>query len=126
MVLCSVTDVRSRIFTKLADADILDIIQDVSEEVLGLAESTDESNVYLILAGKNAAYAATLRRMRTTGEMAASKRQGNAQESNTIDTDIKYYDSEKERYIQKYKDANTDFSIPSGRMGYGVVDNELS
>jgi len=129
MVLCSVADVKARIYTStLSDEDILDIITEASAEVLGLAESTDESNTFLILAGKNSACAATLRRMRTTGEMAASKKRGNAQEQNTIDQDIKDYDAKAESLIQKYKDSvkYSNFSIPSGRMGFGTVDNELS
>lgn len=129
MVLCSVADVKSRIYTStLSDNDILGIITDVTEEVLGLAESTDENNTFLIRAGKNAAYAATLRRMRTTGEMAANKKSGNAQEQNTIDQDIANYEAKSEMFIQKYKNSITysDFSIPSGRMGYGTVNNELS
>lgn len=129
MVLCSVADVKSRIYTStLSDDDILDIITDVSIEVLGLAESTDETNTFLILAGKNASCAATLRRMRTTGEMAANKKRGNSQEQNTIDQDIKDYEAKAESLIQKYKDSIKyyNFTIPSGRMGYGTVDNELS
>ena len=129
MALCSVADVKARIYTStLSDEDILDIITETSAEVLGLAESTDESNTCLILAGKNSACAATLRRMRTTGEMAASKKRGNAQEQNTIDQDIKDYDAKAESLIQKYKDSvkYSNFSIPAGRMGFGTVDNELS
>ena len=129
MALCSVADVKARIYTStLSDEDVLDIITETSAEVLGLAESTDESNTFLILAGKNSACAATLRRMRTTGEMAASKKRGNAQEQNTIDQDIKDYDAKAESLIQKYKDSvkYSNFSIPVGRMGFGTVDNELS
>lgn len=129
MALCSVADVKARIYTStLSDEDILDIITETSAEVLGLAESTDESNTFLILAGKNSACAATLRRMRTTGEMAANKKSGNAQEQNTIDQDIKDYEVKAATLIQKFKDSITysDFLIPSGRMGYGTVNNELS
>ncbi len=129
MALCSVPDVRARVYTStLTDFDISDIITDVTEEILGLAESTDESNPLLILAGKNAACAATLRKMRTTGEMAANKKRGNAQEQNTIDQDIKDYEAKAEMLIQKFKDSVTysNFSLASGRMGYGTVNDELS
>lgn len=124
MVLCSVDDVRSRIYTStLSDMDILNIITDVTIEVLDLADSTDESNSYLQLAGKYASYAATLRKMRTTGEMAANKKSGNSQEQNTIDQDISTYESKSAAYIKKYIDST--YFIVSGRMGYGTVNDEL-
>lgn len=128
MVLCSVADVRAIVYTKtLLDADITSIIASVSADVLGLAESTDESNAYLVIAGKNAAYAATLRKMKTTGELAASKKFGNSQQNNAPDSDIKYYESQKEFYIQKYKDSVqfTNFSLSVGRIGLGTMNAEL-
>jgi len=128
MVLCTVADVRARVYSStLTDLDILDIITEVSAEVLALAEVTDSSNPLLILAGKNAAWAATLRKMKTTGEMAASIQQGNSQQQNTIDADIKAYDEKAAELIQKYKDSVKvrNVSIPFGRVGFGTVNNTL-
>jgi|CZCB01.1.fsa_nt_gi ribosomal protein L12E/L44/L45/RPP1/RPP2 len=128
MVLCSVDEVRARVYSStLTDSDILDIITEVSAEVLALAEATDSSNPLLILAGKNAAWAATLRKMKTTGEMAASIQQGNSQQQNTIDADIKAYDEKAAELIQKYKDSVKvrNVSIPFGRVGFGTVNNTL-
>jgi hypothetical protein len=128
MVLCSVDEVRARVYSStLTDSDILDIITEVSAEVLALAEVTDSSNPLLILAGKNAAWAATLRKMKTTGEMAASIQQGNSQQQNTIDADIKAYDEKAAELIQKYKDSVKvrNVSIPFGRVGFGTVNNTL-
>lgn len=128
MVLCSVDDVRARVYSStLTDSDILDIITEVSAEVLALAEATDSSNPLLILAGKNAAWAATLRKMKTTGEMAASIQQGNSQQQNTIDADIKAYEEKAAELIQKYKDSVKvrNVSIPFGRVGFGTVNNTL-
>lgn len=128
MVLCSVAEVRARVYSStLTDLDILDIITEVSAEVLALAEVTDSSNPLLILAGKNAAWAATLRKMKTTGEMAASIQQGNSQQQNTIDADIKAYDEKAAELIQKYKDSVKvrNVSIPFGRVGFGTVNNTL-
>lgn len=124
MSLCSVADIRAKIYTEMTDYDIEDIINEVSEEVLELAGTTDISNSRIQLAGKYAAYAATLRRMRTTGELAASIKFGNSQQQNTIDADIAFYDQKSDLYIKKYK--NSSFSLVSGRMGYGVVNHELS
>jgi len=128
MVLCSVVEVRARVYSStLTDSDILDIITEVSAEVLALAEVTASSNPLLILAGKNAAWAATLRKMKTTGEMAASIQQGNSQQQNTIDADIKAYDEKAAELIQKYKDSVKvlNVSIPFGRVGFGTVNNTL-
>ena len=128
MVLCSVDEVRARVYSStLTDSDILDIITEVSAEVLALAEATDSSNPLLILAGKNAAWAATLRKMKTTGEMAASIQQGNSQQQNTIDADIKAYEEKAAELIQKYKDSVKvrNVSIPFGRIGFGTVNNTL-
>ena len=128
MVLCSVAEVRARVYSStLTDSDILDIITEVSAEVLALAEVTASSNPLLILAGKNAAWAATLRKMKTTGEMAASIQQGNSQQQNTIDADIKAYDEKADELIQKYKDSVNvlNVSIPFGRVGFGTVNNTL-
>ncbi len=128
MVLCSVDEVRARVYSStLTDSDILDIITEVSAEVLALAEATDSSNPLLILAGKNAAWAATLRKMKTTGEMAASIQQGNSQQQNTIDADIKAYEEKAAELIQKYKDSVKvrNVSIPFGRVGFGTVNNTL-
>lgn len=128
MVLCSVAEVRARVYSStLTDSDILDIITEVSAEVLALAEVTASSNPLLILAGKNAAWAATLRKMKTTGEMAASIQQGNSQQQNTIDADIKAYDKKAAELIQKYKDSVKvlNVSIPFGRVGFGTVNNTL-
>jgi len=128
MVLCSYADVRAVIYTEtLEDADIADLIANVSADVMAMAGSTDESNAYLIVAGKNAAYAATLRKMKLTGELAASIKFGNSQQNNTPDADIKTYEEKAEFYIEKYKKSVrfSNISLVSGRMGFGTVNAEL-
>jgi len=124
MALCSVADVRAKIYTKMTDYDIEDIINEVSKEVLDLAGTTDTSNSSIQLAGKYAACAATLRRMRTTGEAAANIKHGNSQQQNTIDADITFYDQRSAFFLKKFRTSS--FSIASGRMGYGTVNHELS
>jgi len=128
MALCSVADVRAVIYTKtLTDADITALITSVSANVMGMSGGTDESNAYLIIAGKNAAYAATLRRMKSTGELAASQKFGNSQQNNAPDSDIAAYEEKADVYIEKYKDSVrlSNFSLPRGRVGYGTVNSEL-
>jgi hypothetical protein len=65
--------------------------------------------------------------MKTTGEMAASIQQGNSQQQNTIDADIKAYEEKAAELIQKYKDSVKvrNVSIPFGRVGFGTVNNTL-
>jgi ribosomal protein L12E/L44/L45/RPP1/RPP2 len=128
VVLCSVAEVRAKVYTStLTDADITNIITEVSEEILSRAGSTDESNSNLILAGKNASAAAVLRRMRTTGEMAANVRQGNSQQQNSIDQDIKDYEAKAELFLQKYMHRPSEgFVIVSGRVGPEGVNIERS
>lgn len=128
MVLCSVADVRAVVYTKtLTDADITALIASVSSDVLGMAGSTDETNAYLVIAGKNAAYAATLRRMKSTGELAASIKYANSQQNNSPDSDIKAYEAKSEEYIERFKESSRllNFSLPRGRVGYGTVNAEL-
>lgn len=128
MALCTYADVRAVIYSKtLTDADITAIISSVSDDVLGMAGTTDESNAYLIIAAKNAAYAATLRRMKTTGELASSIKFGNSQQNNSPDADIKAYEAKAEEYIGKYKESIglIDFALPCGRVGFGTVNAEL-
>lgn len=127
MALCSVADVRARIYTKMTDADITALIASVSSDVLDMAGGTDESNPYLKIAGKNAAWAATLMRMKSTGELAASIKFGNSQQNNSPDSDINTYEAKSTEYIEKYKDSVrlSNFSLPRGRVGYGTVNSEL-
>lgn len=123
MVLCSVDYIRAHISTILTDDEILSIITEVSTDVLDRAGTTSETDKNIILAGKNAALAATLRKMKTSGELAARVKQGNYEQQNTIDQDIQAYEQEAEKYIQRVRYA--DISIPFGRVGYGVVNATL-
>jgi len=128
MVLCSVADVRARIYSKtLTDTDLTALIASTSEDVLDMAGATDETNTDLKIAGKNAAFAATLRMMKSTGELAASIKMGNSQQNNSPDSDIQAYEAKSKEYIEKYKDSVrlTDFSLPCGRVGFGTVNAEL-
>jgi len=123
MARCSPTDVRSKVFTKATDLQISAIIADVDDEVSTLAGSTNQIDPNLIEACKWASRASTLRYMITTGEMAVNIKRGNSQQQNAPDPLIKAYEEKAESYIQKYKISSVSFSIPSGRMGYGTVNN---
>jgi hypothetical protein len=120
MALCSVDYIKSKIFYKtLTDSDILDIITETSEDILALCETTDESNPYVILAGKYAIRAAVLAKMKTTGELAASVKTGNSQRQNTADIDIERLEKKADVYIEKYRGVrSTTFSSPSFSVGF--------
>lgn len=123
MVLCSIDYVRSKIFTSsLTDLDISSIISETSEDILTLCETTDETNPLIILAGKYAILAAVLRKMKTTGEMAASVKTGSTQRQNTTDADIALYEKKAESFIMKYTSARSSiFSSPTFHAGLGTA-----
>lgn len=121
MARCSVADVRAKVFTTISDLQITVIIADVDDEVSTAAGNTNQASLDLIQAVKWAARAATLRYMITTGEMAANIALGNSQQQNAPDPLIQAYETKAEWHIQKYKWSS--FSNPSGRMGYGNVNN---
>ena len=120
MVLCSVDYVKSKIFSStLTDLDISNIITETTDEVLARCETTDETNPLVILAGKYAILAAVLRKMKTTGEAAASVKTGNSQRQNTTDLDIETYEKKADYYIEKYKNTvSYSFSSPSYHTGF--------
>ncbi len=120
MALCSVDYVKSKIFfNTLKDIDILEIIEETSEDVLALCETTDEINPYVILAGKYAILAAVLTKMKTTGELAASYKTPGYSQQNTTDQDIERFEKTADIYIEKYRSArSTAFASPSFSVGF--------
>lgn len=121
MVICSVADVRAKIYTaSLSDAEITALITEVSEDVLTLCNTSVDTHATVILAGKYAILAAVLRRMKTTGEAAASIKTGNSQRQNTTDIDIERYEQKSAALIAQYNEAATYvFSSPSFNRGFG-------
>ena len=120
MALCTVDYVRSKVTTKLTDSELQDIIDETGNDVLDLCGTTDETNPIIILAGKNAILADVYRKMKTTGELAASVSTGNAQRQNTTDKDIDFYQIKAESYISQYKSASSySFSSPAFHVGFG-------
>lgn len=119
MALCTVDYIRSKISTRQSDEIIYNIITETTEDILAQCETTDETNLNVILAGKYATLAAMLKYMKTTGEMAASVSTGNSQRQNTTDVDIARYEQKSESYIEKYRSANSySFSSPSFHEGF--------
>lgn len=120
MALCTVDYVKNQISTgSLSDADISDLIDDVTSDILAQCGTTLGTNPLVILAGKNAILAATLRKLKTTGELAASVSTANAQRQNTTDKDIDFYQKKAESYIKQYQAASSySFSSPSLHIGF--------
>jgi hypothetical protein len=119
VALCTVDYVRSKITTILTDSDIKDIIDETSSDILTQCETTVETNTLIILAGKYAIIAATLSKMKTTGEMAASIKTGNSQRQNTTDIDIERYEKKSQSFISQYLEVNSHtFSSPSFNAGF--------
>lgn len=119
MALCTVSYVRSVITTRLTDEEIEDIIDNTGGDVLEECGTTLETHPLVILAGKNAILAATLRKMKTTGEMAASISTGNGQRQNTTDKDIEDYTRESKKFIAQYTSTSSySYSSPSIHCGF--------
>ena len=129
MVLCSVEDVWA--YTKpvsVSEADITSIIQRVSTEVMTGAEATDESNAFLIQAGIHGSVAATIKKARSNGELAASVETPEYKQQNTgLIDEINSHEKKMDGYIQRYRDSvrAANFSIPYARAGIGTVNAEL-
>jgi hypothetical protein len=126
MVLCSVAEVRAEFSPRsLSDEEISTIITQKSRAVAtqtgGSAEASD--NDLLNLACVHLSAAATLRKAREKGELAARVKIGNSEQQNTIDQDIQYHETEAAKYMKKYRHSGK-FSIPYGRVGIGTVNRE--
>lgn len=124
MVFATVGEIRAVVHTStLEDEDIQGIINEISKEILARAGTTDESNELLVIAGKNAIYAAVLRRMKITGELAARVVQGNGEQQNTADQDIQAYEDKSSQYLRKFLySANARLY---GRVGRGTVNARI-
>ena len=124
MAFATVPEIRAVIYTStLTDEDLQGIITVVSAEILARVEASDDSNELLKIAGRNAIYAAVKRRMKDTGELAASIKQGSGEQQNTTDQDIRYYEDKVSLYLRKYL-----FSSGArlyGRAGTGTVNARI-
>ena len=120
MVLCSVADIRAVIYTStLADADITAIVTKAYNRVLRATGATDDSNPTIQDAIEYMACALTLRRMKTTSEMAASVQTPGSRQQNTADVDIEAYEKEAKTRIDQYNTTSySNFSSPSCHMGF--------
>jgi hypothetical protein len=118
VALCTVDYVRSKISTQLTDLAISDIIDETSSDVLSMCETTDETNPLVILAGKYAILAATLQKMKTTGELAASIQTPGSSLQNTTDIDIDRYQKKADSYISQYR-SSASYSFSSPVLHYG-------
>lgn len=124
MGMCTADEIKARIYTgTLEDSDITALISEISEEILDRANTTDTGNKNLIQACKFATCAAVLRKMKTTGEMAARVKNGNAEQQNSIDQDIRDYEDKASYYLRKYLYASK--RLIFGRSGPKTVNNRL-
>jgi len=126
--ICSVEDIRTVINTyTLSDDDLQSILDLAHQEVFSKAGSTDENNPDLQLAIRYTACAYTLKKMRTTGELAASVKLGNDTRQNSPDKDIQTYEDNASYHIRKFLNAAQyeNFSGIFGRTGYGTVNNTI-
>lgn len=129
MALCTATELRYMIDSKtLTDTDYGNIIGLVSLEVVSRAGGSADVNstdANLKLAGLHLAAAAVLRKMRVTGEMAASVKRGNSSQNNDPDSDIISHEAKAGFFIIRYRfeTAGASTSVAYGRVGPGTVND---
>lgn len=128
MTVCTVADVKAVINTyTLSDEEIQSVINSAHQDIYDKTGSTDESKPDMKLAIRFTAYAYTLRKMKTTGELAASVKIGNDTRQNSPDKDIQTYEEYANYHVRKFLDAAQydNFDGIFGRSGYGTVNNTL-
>lgn len=129
MVFATVTQVRAIVFTStLKDEDIQEIINEVTTLVLDAAGTTDDTDKNIRVAGKNAIYAAVIRRAIETTEFAARVKKGSGEEQHDLAATIKFYEGEYKTHLDKFLNplrTNPVSMLAYGRPGYKTVNNKL-
>lgn len=126
MVLCTVDELKVHVAPEsLTDEDLLDIITSVSAEITLLTGGSQDASTEasLNLACVHSSAAATLRKMRVNGELAASVKFGNQEQKNAIDADIQDHENKSARYVKMYRHSSG-CSVPFGRSGPGTVNKQ--
>lgn len=119
MTVCSVAYVRSFIHSeKMTDADIQNIIDNSTEDVLNICGVTDSSIPDITMAIRYTVLANVLINLKTTGELAASIKEPEWSQQNTTDKDIERYQKLADELTQPYRTLknstfNSTFSSPS-------------
>ena len=109
----------------MSDSDINAIIQSVSREVLTIAEATDESNAFLILAGIHGSVAATMKKARSNGELAATVKTPEYEQQNTgLIDEINSHEKKMDECIQRYQNSilSMNYAVLYARAGMGTVN----
>ncbi len=129
MGFATVSQIRAIVYTStLEDSDIQAIIDEVSNNVLDAAGTTDASDKNLIVAGKNAIYAATVRRAIETTEFAARVKRGSSEQQQDLTNLVNFYEREYSKYLIKYQNSSSASPMGAfiyGRSGFKTVNNQL-
>lgn len=128
MALCSVASVKVIVTPKtVSDTEIGNAIDHASTVIsLDTGASTDASdNVTLNLACIHLSAAYVLRKMKTTGELAAQVAYSDQSQSNKVEEDISHHHKEAGKYTQQYKYSVSSYPIIAyARVGPRTVDSE--
>lgn len=104
MVVCSIAYVKSYIHSeKLTDADIQDIIDNTTDDVLNICGVTDAAIPNITMAIRYTVLANVSRKLKTTGELAPSISTPEWKQTNSVDDDIEYYQAMADELTQPYK-----------------------
>jgi hypothetical protein len=128
VALCSTASVKAIVTPKtVTDAEIGTIITHASSVIaLDTGASTDASdNTALNLACIHLSAAYVLRKMKTTGELAASVAYSDQSQSNKVDEDIAHHHLLSAQLVKKYISSVSSYPIIAyARVGPRTVDSE--
>jgi hypothetical protein len=128
VALCSTASVKAIVTPKtVTDAEIGTLIDHASSVIaLDTGASTDASdNVTLNIACVHLSAAYVLRKMKLTGELAASVAYSDQSQSNKVDEDIAHHHMVAAQYIKKYIYSVSSYPIIAyARVGPQTVDSE--
>lgn len=121
MALCSVDDVRAHVNPeKITNEDITGIITVVTTEILTKANTSDDTNPYLIQAAIHAAAAITLKRARAIGELSSNNTPEYQISFTGIIDEIRQHEQARDEYLRLYGQSNPSYvySSPSYQCGF--------
>jgi hypothetical protein len=122
MSMCSATEIRAFVSPKkTTDTEIEALITILQPQILAAAKTSYTGDANLKTCLIFSVCSKLLRKMKFSGELAANKKIGSAQQQNSIDQDIQDFEAQAKEALRAYQASN--FKIVYGRAGPGTVDS---
>lgn len=125
--LCSVAEVKAIVSPQtVTDEEISSIVSHASNLIsLQSGASTDASdNLMLNMAGIHSSVAFVLQKMKYSGELAQQYVLKGHSQSNNIDAEIKYHQTQAASFVSQYLGSTSQYKILYGRVGPRTIDSE--